>query len=366
MLLRADRVRLDGRWQRNVVLAVEPGRISPLTVDRSRELGNAPLPRLAAAVLPPVTDAHVHTGLSDLRPEGHPSLARVLDLGSVPSDIAALARSAQHGGSGTEFRFAGAFLTAPGGYPSDRAWAATGSWVEVDDADAAARAVTHQVGHGADVIKVALNASAGPVPSDALLAAVVAAARAARKPVVAHVEGPGQVERALGAGLAAFAHTPWQERLDDGLLARLAGSLVWISTLDMHARAGDERADEVAGDNLARFIAAGGRVLYGTDLGNGLTRGQLCRRELAALVDAGLSPGAVLDALCAPGLLPTWGRTVTVLEPTVATDDAALAALVADTGAARAAAAGDLLDSLATPPARDALSHHPHEKEPRP
>jgi hypothetical protein len=43
----------------------------------------------------------------------------------------------------------------------------------------------------------------------------------------------------------------------------------WVSTLDIHGYGTPSADQDRAVDNLARFRAAGGRVLYGTDLGNG-------------------------------------------------------------------------------------------------
>jgi hypothetical protein len=54
-------------------------------------------------------------------------------------------------------------------------------------------------------------------------------------------------------------------------------------------------------DNLRRFRAAGGRVLYGTDMGNGPASGGVERDELAALQDAGLSADDLVDALTGAG-----------------------------------------------------------------
>ena len=97
-------------------------------------------------------------------------LARVLDLGSArprrrPGDV--------------EVVRAGKMLTAVGGYPSTRPWAAGGLFREVAD-DEVDAAVAEQVAAGAAVIKIALNVDAGPVWPDETLAAVVAAPRMRR------------------------------------------------------------------------------------------------------------------------------------------------------------------------------------------
>jgi hypothetical protein len=66
-------------------------------------------------------------------------------------------------------------------------------------------------------------------------------------------------------------------------------------------------------DNLAAFHAAGGRVLYGTDLGNGPLPVGLNLREVALLRLAGLDDDAVLAALGAAWPAPLDRDLVTFL-----------------------------------------------------
>ncbi|HET8867816.1 MAG TPA: hypothetical protein VFM87_05740, partial [Agrococcus sp.] len=185
---------------------------------------------------------------------------------------------------------------------------------------------------GASAIKVVLNTEAGPghapspVPDDALLAAIAAEAHAAGLLLAAHVQGEGQAERALAAGVDVLAHTPWTERLPDDVIHGAAASQTWISTLAMHGRDGDELAFARATDNLARFAAAGGAVAYGSDLGNGIARFDLDANELAALRQAGIEGTALVDALLAEWLLPP-GPTVSCFPSGVDTDAAVLEAL---------------------------------------
>jgi imidazolonepropionase-like amidohydrolase len=165
-------------------------------------------------------------------------------------------------------------------------------------------AVDEQADAGASVIKVALHADAGPVLTDEALAAVVASAADRGLPVVAHAQGPGQVDRAIAAGVSVLAHTPFDAPLSRRTLARaVAAGQAWISTLDIHRGADRERA--VA--NLRAFAARGGRVLYGTDLGNGSLPLGVNRRELLALIEAGVRGDALVAALTDP-----WPRTTPI------------------------------------------------------
>ncbi|KQY63714.1 hypothetical protein [Nocardioides sp. Root140] len=240
---------------------------------------------------PVFRDHHVHLGLVGYDALSDGGIGAVVDLGWSP-DIVDLADAAR-----IPVAYAGCFLTAPGGYPSDRAWAPEGSTRTVADPSQAAAAVAEQVDLGASLVKVVLNNEAGPVLDTATLAAVVDASPV---PVVAHVQGPGMLRVALDAGVAVLAHTPWTERASDDEIARSARSQRWISTLDIHGYGTSSPEQDTAVDNLSRFHAAGGEVLYGTDLGNGDLPVGLNERELALLVRAGLRPRALVHALVAP------------------------------------------------------------------
>src|SRR5690606_40217188 len=124
-------------------------------------------------VLPGFRAVHVHLGLIDPSELLAGGIATVIDCGWIPE----VARTWLDDPRLPEVRIVGAFLTCPGGYPSDRAWAPEGSVREVTVTDAAI-AVDEQLAHGAEFIKVALNSAAGPVLDDATLRAIVTRAHA--------------------------------------------------------------------------------------------------------------------------------------------------------------------------------------------
>jgi hypothetical protein len=301
--------------------------------------GDAVLGRLPGTLLPPLTDAHVHLGLTDFAERAHTALARVLDLGWAPEALAELVAA---GPATTEIRFAGAFLAAPGGYPSDRSWAPDDSVCPVAGPDAAEPAVRRQHAAGASVIKVTLHAGAGPVLTEPALRAIVRSAHRLGLPVIAHVEGAGTAEYGWRCGVDAFAHTPFSERLGDEQVTAMAERMRWISTLDMHGRGEPDEHGAVALDNLRRFAAAGGVVLYGTDLGNGATAAELNPRELAGLRAAGVDGHRLLGAVTGAGLLPRWARTATLLPEPVTEPAAAIEAL----SVARPVAGTNLVEQL--------------------
>ena len=107
----------------------------------------------------------MHLHLIDERQLAPHGIAAAVDLGGDP---VALARRPSDGFP--RIAYAGAFLTAPGGYPVGRSWAPAEIAHEVTDASThpgvpggAATAVDEQAAFGASVIKVALNRAAGPV-----------------------------------------------------------------------------------------------------------------------------------------------------------------------------------------------------------
>lgn len=181
---------------------------------------------------------------------------------------------------------------------------------EIVTVEDAARAIAEMADAGASRIKVASNSDAGPVFDDELLRTIIELAAGRDLPVVVHAQGPGEAQRAARLGAHALAHAPFTERLTDDEIAEQAASVSWISTLAIHD--GAERATAI--DNVGRFHAAGGTVLYGTDMGNGPTPVDVNPREIEALREAGvdgldllraLAPGDPLDPASALFVLPS-------------------------------------------------------------
>lgn len=302
---------LDARariWLEGVAIVVG-GR-----VQLSAEQPDAGMPRLNGVVTGAFTDSHVHLQLIDVAALAESTLGRVFDLGGNPEVLAAvhnsslLDRNAMRTGdldrdravleelrtSGdVEIGFAGAFLTAPGGYPSDREWAPKGSVREIADADAAASAITEMKVAGATCIKVASNSTAGPVFSDEMFTTIVEIAANHNLSVIAHAEGPGEAQRATRLRARMLAHAPFTESLSDTELHAMHGSVSWSSTLAVH----DGEAHDIAIDNVRRFHALGGIVVYGTDMGNGPTPAGMNPQEIIALREAGIDGTELLRSL---------------------------------------------------------------------
>lgn len=281
-----ERFAVDGIWLGGAhgatALSVIDGRVRPVAQAADG------LPRLPMTLLPGVVDHHVHLGLVDRELLADGALVEVHDLGWDPQEALAWR---EHPPNGVVLRVAGPFHTAPGGYPSGRSWApdrAVRAVAEVADAHAA---VATAATAGVDFIKIALS-SEMPLLRDELLRTLVECAHAAGLAAIVHAEGPGQAARAIAAGADTLVHTPWSEPLPDDVLER-ALATTWISTLAIH---GDADRDTAIG-NLSRFHELGGRIRYGTDMGNGPTPVGPSAPEIAALSEAGLSVDELIASM---------------------------------------------------------------------
>jgi imidazolonepropionase-like amidohydrolase len=266
------------------------GPSAEVTVDADEEL------RIDGFLIPAVADRHVHVELCDPASILRGGVTAVRDLAWPPERIFPLADLSEVPSfDGPLIRACGPMLTAPGGYPTRAAWAPEGTGRELAGVEDAMRAVRDLCDAGAVAVKVSLNAEEGPTPTDAELLAIVETARDRAIPVTVHAQGAGQVERALGAGVDELAHAPWIPLSDDAIRAA-AGALRIVSTLDIHGHGTDTPQLDAALDNLRRFAAAGGTVVYGTDLGNGSIPPGIHVRECALLLEAGLSVDQLLGA----------------------------------------------------------------------
>ncbi|MEN2736177.1 hypothetical protein ABCS02_00165 [Microbacterium sp. X-17] len=294
---------------------------------------------LGGTLFPSLTDHHTHLGLSDPAALFAGGITHAVDLGWIPGVAASWLTDLP---GRPAVAIAGALVTAPGGYPVASGWAPEGAAAEVGGPREARDTVRKQLMLGASRIKVALNSDAGETVDNSTLAAIVEESHAAGLPVVAHVQGEGQTARAVAAGVDQLAHTPFTERLDDALVAEsVRRGMTWISTLDIHGWGTPTEHHRIAVDNLRRFAAAGGRVLYGTDLGNGDLPVGVNARELAALQEAGLT-GAALVRTIAGGPTASLGPRVAWVPTPPPADDRDLPAWLAT---ARGVRIPDLLPS---------------------
>ncbi|WP_431278521.1 amidohydrolase family protein [Leifsonia poae] len=254
---------------------------------------------LGGALIAHLTDHHTHLGLTDPARLFANGITDAVDLGWIP-EVAAGWLIDRPGLPSVQI--AGALITAPGGYPKNAGWGPPGSTAEVADAAEAVEAVRMQLIRGASRIKVTLNTDAGPTLDNPTLSAIVEEAHSAGFPVTVHAQGSGQAARALAAGADQLAHAPFTERLDDATIGEsVAAGVSWVSTLDIHGWGDPTPEFAIAIDNVRRFAAAGGRILYGTDLGNGPLAVGVNERELGALVSAGLDAEQLMQSIAGDG-----------------------------------------------------------------
>jgi hypothetical protein len=305
----------DRSWHHSPVFELTNGRLRRFTA------GATPDIRIDGTLIPRLADHHVHLGLIDHAELFAGGITHAIDLGWDPlvaHDWTQLAAPV--------VTIAGALISCVDGYPKNAGWGPPAATREVREPDAAT-AVDEQRAAGASVLKVTMNSDAGPTPGDSLLRSLVAAARARDLPVYAHTQGAGQAERAFAAGVDVLAHAPFSEALSDTLLTAMASNRMrWVSTMRIHGWGRQTPEFEIASDNIRRFAAAGGQVLYGTDAGNGPLTVGVNVHELEALADAGVHPLVALTAT-APGERThskAGSDVAAVLPGTPPTDEAAL------------------------------------------
>jgi imidazolonepropionase-like amidohydrolase len=285
--------------------SLEPFDATLQIIDGRIEQVDGPLPpdlRVVDAtgltILPGFIDAHVHIAFYEPHDVLTGGVTTVRDLAWPPAVIFELAqRSRDVDFDGPEILAAGPMLTTAGGYPTSAGWAPPGTArvvagpadAEAADAEAAdaEAAVTEAADAGACIIKVALNPPAGPTLDTPTLAAIVSAAHARGLKVTGHVSGLDQLDKCLHAGVDELAHALMsEERIPAATLDRMVEQgMVIVPTFS--CRTGSDL--EMAIENVARFRAAGGTVIYGTDLGNEGPVPGIDASEVSSMMEAGMS-----------------------------------------------------------------------------
>ena len=322
----------DLRLVERAVVVIDEGRIA--AVGQEGDVGLSPgtqqVDASGATLVPGFIDTHVHIGFFDPAEVSRGGVTTVRDLGWPPEKIHPLARrSREPGFRGPRVLAAGPILTAQGGYPARAAWAPAGTAREVDGPAAAHEAVARTLEEGACVIKIALNPPVGPTFAPETLTALVESAHERGARVTGHIYGLGELHKALDSGVDELAHMLMSdERIPDETIERMvSGGMTVVPTLSCR-EPGSDRDNAV--DNLDRFRAAGGRIVYGTDLGNEGPRPGIDPLEVKAMEDAGFDVlgivrSATVDAASWLGLTDVGcievGRCadIVVLEGTPAT-----------------------------------------------
>jgi imidazolonepropionase-like amidohydrolase len=265
--------------------------------DRIGEIGSGPakdgIDARALTLIPGFIDAHVHIGFYPPAKVLAGGITTVRDLAWPPEVIFPLAEeSSSSRFEGPLILAAGPMLTVAGGYPTRAGWAPAGTARVIESPEDATVAVREVEAAGATIVKVALNAQVGPTLDRETLTSVVDAAHDCGLKVTGHVYGLDELHKALDAGMDELAHMLMSpEPIPDETVDRMvAQGMAVVPTLSV--RYGKDRTTAI--DNLRRFAEAGGRIVYGTDLGNQGPKPGIDKREIDAMVAAGLNGEAIV------------------------------------------------------------------------
>ncbi len=236
-------------------------------------------------LLPGFIDAHVHLGLSSPAAVLRGGVTTVRDLGWEPSQVLGWCRQ----DLGLNVLWVGPILTGPGSYPVGAGWAPPGTALELATPAEAEAVVDRLVRQGAHSVKVALQPGLRATMSRPVLSALVRRAHRHGRKVVAHVGSLTELDKAIDCGVDELAHLLFaDESIPDDRLHRMrARGMACCPTL--HISPTPRRVD-----NLRRWAQLGGRVIYGTDLGNAGPPPGIDLEELEWMSKAGMTPGQIV------------------------------------------------------------------------
>ncbi|GAA5076851.1 imidazolonepropionase-like amidohydrolase [Thermocatellispora tengchongensis] len=254
-----------------------------------------------AVLLPGLIDAHVHLH----GPESLDALARygvttALDMAAWPPELPASLRGAK---GTTDIMSAGIPAIGPAG-PHARMAAMTPLAV-VTDAGEAEQWVADRIAEGSEYIKIVMEAPGGGGLEAGVAKALVEAAHARGKQVVAHASSAGAYTMAVDSGADFITHCPIGPPADPADVERIrAEGRVTIPTLIMMEGVARSvgHPEGFAGSmaTVSALHAAGVPILAGTDANDEpgapfpVRHGRSMHEELRLLVEAGLSPAEAL------------------------------------------------------------------------
>ena len=295
-VLRGVRVYRDGQFGEPEDVALDGAVIGT-------DAAGAPDLESGGYLIPGLIDCHVHiVGLDTLETLASFGVTTALDMGNPMALLAPL-----RGRPGAaDLRAAGVVSTSPESAHAKRMHA--NPIVLVASPAEADAWVAARVEEGADYIKIVIDL---PGFDQATVDALVTAAHARGRKVVAHASRWDAVAMAQAAGVDILTHAPLDGPIDAAQASALvaAGTII-VPTLTMMEGLveGLKRAGipgppyEPARISVAAVHAAGMPILAGTDAnvapGAPSTPpfGESLHHEFELLVDAGLSPAEVLDA----------------------------------------------------------------------
>jgi imidazolonepropionase-like amidohydrolase len=169
---------------------------------------------------------------------------------------------------------------------------------EVADGAQATAATKKLLGDGVDGIKVFVSSPTGASIPETAIQAVVAEAHRANKPVFAHPNSGVDVAAAMRAGVDVIAHTTprsgaW-EAIGEHRAALTPTLTLWKYFMRHDRTSTQQQMVNMAVAQLRAWLAAGGAVLFGTDLG---AVEYDPSEEYALMAEAGMSFRQILASL---------------------------------------------------------------------
>lgn len=281
------------------------GRTEPTTVVIDGPLigadatGSEALDCAGSTVLPGMFDAHVHLlGPEDLRALAGHGITTALDMACWPKE-----RVDSFRGQVPDVRSAGLPAIGPGGNHAKMPGMPEEAVLTAPDQ--AGSFAARRVAEGSDYIKVVIE---DDLLDQATIDAVVAAGKARGKLTVAHASSVDAYHRAVEAGADVITHVPRDGVLDAATTSRMIeqGQIAVPTLAMMEAVITGARSEGqdygYSRDSVAALHEAGVPVLAGTDAFSGpllpdpVAHGTSLHRELALLVEAGLTPSEALRA----------------------------------------------------------------------
>jgi imidazolonepropionase-like amidohydrolase len=207
----------------------------------------------------------------------------VFDLGSTWTNTRSLRQRIESGEvAGPRIRSTGEVLVAAGAVPPDAVISALGYIPirnhEIGDPAQATPASKSLIAAGTDGIKVHMQRPPPPHPAlpGSAIEAAVKEAHSAGKPVFAHPNSAADVLTAVEAGVDIIAHTtpssgPWDQtllaKMKERRVAVIPTLTVWSDLLRHDRISTQQQAVSAAIEQLRAWLASGGSVLFGIDLG---------------------------------------------------------------------------------------------------
>jgi imidazolonepropionase-like amidohydrolase len=181
---------------------------------------------------------------------------------------------------GPKIRSTGPGIVPPGALPSDQVLSLMGlmkfSAPEIADAAQASTATRKLLDEGVDAIKLFASSPRGPSLSESTFQAAAEEVHRAGKPVFVHPNTAADVLTAVRGGVDIIAHTtphsgPWDETLLSAMKTHHVGLTPTLTLWKYYARhdrlSAQEKVTNTEVSQLRAWVAAGGEVLFGTDLG---------------------------------------------------------------------------------------------------